>query len=538
LRLELGLRLRQTLAPQLIQSLKMLQMPVLKLEQVLRQELSTNPMLEEVETIEAVDEPDPSNSELTEPPVESSPDEKIDWESYLGEDSEFVPHRFSEHPEEQWERAPVFELTLYDHLVEQLNFSKLSPEDIEIGEFIIGNLDPSGLLGSISVPELAEALKAPVEKVEHVLKVIQGFDPPGVGARDLQESLLIQLEQRGLAESLEARIVREHWHELDRKTHMQLSKVLDVPMENVKEAMEGLRTLSPRPAQGRFTAAAMPVIPDLIVERLDDEYVVFHNDRNLPRLRVTAAYRDVLRRGSNSEEEIKKYVKDKLEQARWLINAINQRRTTMIKVMEAIVEEQKEFFDKGASFLKPLRMSDIANRVEMNVATVSRVSKEKYVQTPQGVFEIKSFFTGGVERSDGDAVTRRSVKTRIAEMILAEDTAEPLSDQEIYQRLHTDGIQLARRTVTKYREELKVPSARFRKRVFGRGKTDSVPIAPLQSCSNRPQVPEDLDIDDGFTITKEPKPAQNPLDNAIGHARRNPTAPKGASSQTIITGRI
>ena len=537
MRLELGLRLRQTLAPQLIQSLKMLQMPVLKLEQVLRQELSTNPMLEEVEILETTDEPEPITSELTEPPAESTQEEKIDWESYLGEDSEFVPHRFSEQPEERWERSPVFELTLYDHLVEQLNFSKLSPQDIEIGEFIIGNLDSSGLLG-MSVPELAEALKVPAERVEHVLKVVQGFDPPGVGARDLRESLLIQLGQRGLGEGLEAGIVREHWHELDRKTHTQLAKALDVSVERIREAMEELRTLSPRPAQGRFTTAAMPVIPDLVVERLDDEYVVFHNDRNLPRLRVTAAYRDVLRRGSTSGDEIKKYVKDKLEQARWLINAINQRRSTMIKVMEAIVEEQKEFFEKGSSYLKPLRMSDVADKVEMNVATVSRVSKEKYVQTPQGVFEIKSFFTGGVERVDGDAMTRRSVKTRIGEMIQAEDPAQPLSDQEIYKRLQSDGIQLARRTVTKYREELKVPSARFRKRVLGCAGTHAPPVLQPQADASRPQLPEDLDINDGFTIPNEPKPPQNQLDGSVGHARLNPLPLKGASGQTVIPGRI
>jgi RNA polymerase sigma-54 factor len=270
-----------------------------------------------------------------------------------------------------------------------------------------------------------------------------------------------------LADSLAARIVTEHWHELDRKTHMQLARTLGVSIERVREAMDELRTLSPRPAQGRFTTPAVPVVPDLIVDRIEDEYVVYHNDRNLPRLRVTGAYKDIMKRGSNSPAETKKYVKDKLEQARWLLNAINQRRSTMTKVMEAIVEEQKEFFEKGPNFLKPLRMGDIADKVGMNVATVSRVSKEKYVQTPQGVREIKSFFTGGVEMADGETMTKRNVKSRIAELINAEDPAKPLSDQEIYKKLQAEGIKLARRTVTKYREELKLPSARFRKRVFG-----------------------------------------------------------------------
>ena len=465
MKLELGLRLKQTLAPQLIQSLKMLQMPVLKLEQVLRHELSTNPMLEEIETLETVDDSDAPEAEAPEPASESSSSDDFDWENYFDEGSEFVPRKFSEQPEESWERTPVVEATLYDHLTEQLKLSKLSDDDVEIGEFIIGNLDSSGLL-TMSVEELAEALKCPVEDVQKVLKVIQTFDPPGVAARDLQESILIQLDQRGLKDSLAAAIVKEHWHELDRKTHMQLAKSLNVSIERVREAMEELRALSPRPAQGRFTTPAAPVIPDLIVERVDDEYVVYHNDRSLPHLRITSAYKDIMRRGSQSSEETKKYVKDKLEQARWLLNAISQRRSTMTKVMEAIVEEQKEFFEKGPTFLKPLRMSDIADKVQMNVATVSRVSKEKYVQTPQGVREIKSFFTGGVETADGDTMSKRNVKTRISELIAKEDPAKPLSDQEIYKRLQSEGIKLARRTVTKYREELKIPTSNQRKVLY------------------------------------------------------------------------
>ncbi len=495
MKLELGLRLKQTLAPQLIQSLKMLQMPVLKLEQVLRHELSTNPMLEEIETLEQVEDSD-SPDDIPEPQDAAPEKEKkddFDWENYFDEGSEFVPKGFSEHAEDSWERTSVVEATLYDHLTEQLKLSRIPGEDVEIGEFIIGNLDASGLL-TMSVEELAEALKVPIESVSRVLKIIQGFDPTGVGARDLRESLLIQLDQKGLADSLSARIVAEHWHELDRKTHMQLSRSLGVPIERVREAMDELRTLSPRPAQGRFTTPAVPVVPDLVVDRIDDEYIVYHNDRNLPRLRVTNAYKDIMRRGSKSPTETKKYVKDKLEQARWLLNAINQRRSTMTKVMEAIIEEQKEFFEKGANFLKPLRMGDIADKVGMNVATVSRVSKDKYVQTPQGVREIKSFFTGGVEMSDGsDAMSKRNVKTRISELINAESPANPLSDQEIYKKLKTEGIKLARRTVTKYREELKVPSARFRKKVFGqpiRKKSES------EQMSSPAVLPPDTEIRD------------------------------------------
>jgi len=470
-KLELRLGLRQVLAPQLIQSLKMLQMPVLKLEQTLRQELATNPLLEEVEAVET-EEMSEERELIDESMVNEAPttevvaDQQFDWESYFEEGSEFVPRRVTEQTDEMIERAPVTEILLYDHLVEQLQLARIPDEELEIGEYIIGNINDDGLL-PMSVEDMASDLKAPVERVAKVLQLVQTFDPPGVGARDLKESLLIQLAQRGQADSLAARIVREHWHELDKKTHMQLAQALGVPLERIHQGMDDLRTLSPRPAQGRFTVGARPVVPDLVVERVDDEYVVYHNDRNVPRLRINSAYKDLLRRGQNVPTETKQYVREKLEQARWLLNAINQRRTTMIRVMEAIVEEQKEFFEKGPAFLRPLIMEDVARRVGVNVATVSRVANDKYVQTPQGVREIKFFFNSGVARSDGEQMmTKPTVKQRIANIIDGEDPARPLSDQEIYQKLQAEGIKLARRTVTKYREELHLPAARFRKRIF------------------------------------------------------------------------
>ncbi|MBI3872403.1 MAG: RNA polymerase factor sigma-54 [candidate division Zixibacteria bacterium] len=470
MKLELRLGLRQSLAPQLIQSLKMLQMPVLKLEQTLRQELSTNPLLEEVEAVET-EETQEEQAILGEAtPAEAataqeSAEQQFDWESYFDEGSEFVPKRVSEHPEEIPERASAAETSLYDHLIEQLQLTRIPDDELEIGEYIIGNLNDDGLL-RFTVEELAADLKLPPEKVAKVLALVQTFDPPGVGARDLRESILIQFAQRGQADSLAARVVAEHWQELDRKTHMQLAQSLGVSVERVHQAMEELRELSPRPAQGRFTVGARPVVPDLIVDRVDDEYIVYHNDRNVPRLRINNSYKDLLRRGQNVPTETKQYVREKLEQARWLLNAINQRRSTMIRVMEAIVEEQKEFFEKGPAFLKPLIMEDIAQKVGVNVATISRVANDKFVQTPQGVREIKYFFNSGVARTDGESMTKPSVKQRIAAIITSENPATPFSDQEIYQQLQQEGIKLARRTVTKYREELHLPPARFRKTVF------------------------------------------------------------------------
>ena len=245
---------------------------------------------------------------------------------------------------------------------------------------------------------------------------------------------------------------------------MQIAKIIGVSFEKAQAALDLIKTLNPTPAHGRFESPAAAIIPDLIVDRVGGEYVILHNDRNVPQLRINPSYRSLVRRGSASSKDTKKYISQKLDQARWLLNAINQRRHTMVKVMGAIVEEQSEFFEKGVEFLRPLIMEDIARRVEMNVATISRVSNGKYVQTPHGVFEIKFFFNTGISRSDGGELSKRNVKSRIEEIIKAEDPEKPLSDQEIYRQLQDEGIKLARRTVTKYREELKILPARFRRR--------------------------------------------------------------------------
>lgn len=462
MKLSLNVSLRQTLAPQLIQSLKLLQMPVLRLEQTIRQELSVNPMLEELETVDDAQEPEPE--ELTE---EEAPDpqlEKIDWEDYLGDDAEFVPKSNREQREEILDRGPVTERTLYDHLAEQLSFTHLSEEDRQIGDFILGNIDDRGYL-VISVEEIAEELKIDAEHVERILAVIQTFDPLGVGARSLKESLLIQLRERKEENTLAYRVVQEAIEQLDRKSTLQVAKSMGVPFEDVQAALDHIKQLNSQPAKGMFTRGAMPVVPDLIVERVGEDFVVYHNDRNIPRLRVNQGYRDLLKRGNSTPKETKEYVRGKLDQARWLLNAINQRRTTMVRVMEAVVEYQKEFFEKGTSFLKPLIMEQVADHVGMNVATISRVANDKYVQTPHGVFEIKYFFNAGVPQDSGEDLSKRMVKEKIETLIKNESTSRPLSDQEIFQMLSNEGIQIARRTVSKYREELKILPARFRKRV-------------------------------------------------------------------------
>ncbi len=459
--LGLNLGLRQSLAPQLIQSLKMLQMPILKLEQTIRHELAINPMLEEVEELE----PDAESTDDTE--TEDSTEDAIDWEEYLFDDEEgYKVYEARESAEEIFEGTASAPINLYSHLTEQLSLLKLSEIEHQIGEYIIGNIAPDGYL-TISVNEMASELDIDAEIIELVLKHILTFDPIGVGARDLRESLMLQLEDKGMKNSLAYRIVDEHIHELDRKSILQIAKLMSVPAEKAQAAMNIVKNLSPTPAQGRFDAAAMPVVPDLMIERVGDEFIVFHNDNHAPRLRINSNYRALVKRGNTSSNDTKKYIKQKLEQARWLLNSINQRRTTMIRVMESIIIRQDEFFENGPEFIKPLIMEEIARDVDMNVATISRVSNSKYVQTPFGVYEIKFFFNSGISMEDGEDMSKRSVKQRIQEIINAEPLEKPHSDQEIFRRLNEEGIKLARRTVTKYREEMKIRPARLRKRVTG-----------------------------------------------------------------------
>lgn len=487
MKLGLQLKLKQTLAPQLIQSLKMLQMPILKLEQTLRHELVTNPLLEEVETLETDDSENEVEldvaSESEDDDKDDSELDKVDWDDYFSDDDfGYKVREIKESREDTYLATTKTEKSLYEHLHEQLSLLRLSEQQHIIGEYILGNIDARGYLVvsaeemaeemakemakelNVPVEELAEEFKVPVEEIVTVLEMIKKFDPIGVATRDTRESLMKQFRERNLENTLAYRIVDEHLYDLEKKSILQVAKLMGAPFEKAQSALDLIKSLNPSPAHGRFESPAAAILPDLIIERVGGEFVVLHNDRSVPQLRINPSYRSLVKRGSTSSKDTKKYIRQKLEQARWLLNAINQRRNTMVRVMGAIIEEQNEFFEKGVEFLKPLIMEDIARKVEMNVATISRVSNSKYVQTPHGVFEIKYFFNTGISRSDGGELSKRHVKTRIEEIIKAESLEKPLSDQEIYRQLQEEGIKLARRTVTKYREELKILPARFRRR--------------------------------------------------------------------------
>ena len=473
--LNLQMRPQLIMTPRLQQALKLLQVPTLELQQILKQEIMQNPMLEEVDDV--VENEDVEKDADTRPEEEAnkeaedpSKDDEIDWSDYVqdGLDRTYVPQ--SEAPQEFLEKVPVTRTTLSESLIEQLHFLKLPEQHLQLGEFIVGSLDDRGWLAT-PVEEIAHTTGTTLEEVEAVLTVVQALEPVGVGARDLRECLLIQLEAREERDTLPWRIIHDHFDHLVNRRFPEISRQLKVPVEEVQDAADVIATLNPKP--GFQVSAEEPryVTPDLLVERVDEEYVVMLNDRHLPRLRISGAYESVLRnkkkKSEMGEDEAKtrEYIQGKLNSAKWLIQTIEQRRRTMIKVMNCIIREQREFFDRGIAFLRPLTLQQVARQIDMHESTVSRVCSGKYVQTPRGVFELKFFFSSGLETEGGEDVSARTAKDIIRTLIEEEDKKVPLSDQKIAELLHAKGLRIARRTVAKYREQLSILPARFRRRV-------------------------------------------------------------------------
>jgi RNA polymerase sigma-54 factor len=364
---------------------------------------------------------------------------------------------------EFYERVPVTVKTLGEHLGEQLRLSNLGEMGLEIGEYLIGSLDENGYLQT-SIEEVAEHFGVAPEKVEEVLSVIQTFEPAGVGARNLQECLWLQVVQRKLESTLAARIIQEQFDNLLNRRFSEIARTLKCTVEEVQQAGDLIATLDPRPGQEIATEETKYVVPDLVVERVGEDFVVSLNDRNVPRLRISSAYQGMLRQKGSVPDDTRKYITEKLNSAKWLIQTIEQRRKTMIKVMRRIVEEQRDFFERGVEGLKPLTLQQIASHIGMHESTVSRVTTNKYVQTPRGVFELKYFFSSGLQTEDGDDVSAKVAKDRISQLIQNEDKRDPLSDQRIAELLQQHGLRIARRTVAKYRESLRLLPARQRRR--------------------------------------------------------------------------
>jgi RNA polymerase sigma-54 factor len=457
------------MTPRLQQALKLLQVPTLELQQILKQELMQNPLLEEVD--DAVEDTDSQEAETEtgepteEPESEKDGEEDIDWSEFMQEglDRTYVPAQ--EQQTEFYEKVPVTRVSLAEHLTVQLRLMELPPEVISLGEFLIGSLDDRGYLAT-PVPDVAESTGRSVDEIEQALKIVQALEPAGVGARDLRECLLLQLAARRQSGTLAWRVVDEHFDRLVNNKKAEIARALRVSPEDVQEATDALSQLSPKPGLEITTDEERYVVPDLIVERVGEDYVVLLNDRNVPRLRITQAYEKVLREAKKpGRDTTRDYIQSKLNSARWLIQTIEQRRRTMIKVMNCIIQEQREFFDRGIQFLRPLTLQQVARQIDMHESTVSRVTTNKYVQTPRGVFELKFFFSSGITTQDGEDVSSKTAREAIRQFIEEEEKKDPLSDQKIAEMLQGRGMNIARRTVAKYREQLNILPARFRRRI-------------------------------------------------------------------------
>jgi len=470
-----GLHLKQQLVmtQRLQQALKLLQVPTLELEQILRQELQINPLLEEVDPSEETEEeatadeaaPESEAGDENQEPATGEEDgeatEPIDWDEYFkdGFRTAVVEQELDE--DDQLERPPVYVPSGQQTLKDQLHLMVADDLDRDIGEYLIGCLNEDGFLAA-PVEEVAAFFEVDTDRVLRVLSVIQEFDPPGVGARNLQECLLMQLKARGRDDSPEAFVIQHHFEALKTRKFGDIAREMKITPKEVQEIAVRIGELDPKPGLSTTQDGARPIVPDLVVEKVDDDYVVYLNDSNLPRLRVSKAYESQLG-GGNQDANAVQFIDEKKRYAEWIIKTIEQRRRTMIKVMEAIVREQKEFFEHGAIALKPLTLQQVATVIGMHESTVSRVTRQKYVQTPRGVFPLKYFFSAGLDTQKGEEVAAKAVKMMIQEIVDSENPAKPLSDKKIVDILEERGLKIARRTVAKYREQLGILNARMRK---------------------------------------------------------------------------
>jgi len=460
------------LTPSLQQAIKLLPMSTLELADLLNQEVVENPLLEEVPTEELQPLEPAAAGEKAEddrpPATKSDTWEDADYEYFLGEylDDGYRPRM----PQEIKELPPIENTlsttqSLADHLMWQLSLQAGDELTREIGGAIIGNLDDDGYLVA-SIDEIAAMGGWPVEEVERVLRFVQRFDPIGVAARDLQECLCLQLRQIGLEGTPTERIVVEYLRLLQNHQVPEIAKRLGLSIDEVKEHVEIIRHLDPKPGSRYNPKQSQYVIPDVYVVKVEDHYVAALNEEGLPQLRISPIYRRLLDKGADQSDETRAYVKEKFRSALWLIKSVDQRQKTIHKVATSIITFQKDFLDHGIEHLRPLVLRDVANDIGMHESTVSRVVNNKYMHTPQGVFEMKFFFHSGISSSYGESVSSVTIKQRIRKIIENEDPRKPLSDSKIVSILQKEGLMLARRTIAKYREELKIPTSNQRKVLY------------------------------------------------------------------------
>ena len=470
------------MTPQLQQAIKLLQLGRLEYKEALERELLENPVLEEsreegeeqplsikVSEQESQNTPAAPTEQINESQA-SNKEETPEWEEYL--DNLFSESKplTSQKGLVDFEDRPSVEATLTkerslaDHLIDQLRVMEIDREIEKVLLYLIGNLDDDGYL-CVSDEEIIQTCNSTPENLSEAVAVLQTMDPPGIGARDVKECLLIQLDNLGLGESLAAKIVREHLDKVESRKFEQIMKVERVPMDRVSNAISTIRDLEPKPGRPFNDETVRYAIPDIYVYKVGNDYVVSLNEDGMPKLRVSPFYLDILKNDEGEQGSNKAYLNERLKAATFLIKSIHQRQQTILKVTQSIVRSQREFLDKGIDKLKPLTLKDVAEDIGMHESTVSRVTTNKYVHTPQGVFELKYFFTTGIRTAEGD-VSSSSIKERIKKLIAEESSSNPISDQQIVERLSTEGIEIARRTVAKYRESLGILSSSRRKQLF------------------------------------------------------------------------
>jgi RNA polymerase sigma-54 factor len=479
-KLHLKLSQKLIMTPSLQQAIKLLQLSKLELQEVLNQELLENPLLEEsAEEVKSeetqAEEVKSENEQAAEPaPVEAKKEEKdsfdeIDYDAYF---QDYIEYGYNprgmgeEHEEFPIENTLTRPPNLSDHLTWQLSMSDASPRTKEIAQFIIGNIDEDGYLRA-SNDEIAASGGYETEEVEKAVRAVQSLDPIGVGARDLRECLLLQLRFLDIDAPLVEVIIRDHWEEFMQRKFVALAKTLGIDMKTLEGIVELIKHLDPKPGRKYSNERAIYVEPDVYVHKVGDEYVIVLNEDGMPKLRINSGYRSMLNSmDSKSDGETVNYIKDKIRSAVWLIKSLDQRQRTIYKVAESIVKHQREFLEKGIDFLRPLVLRDVADDIQMHESTVSRVVSNKYMHTPRGLFLMKYFFHSGIDSDTGEDISSLTVKKKIQSYIENEDPRKPLSDSKIMKILNDEGINIARRTVAKYRDELNIPSSTDRKQIF------------------------------------------------------------------------
>ena len=469
-KLQTRLSQKLILTPSLQQAIKLLPMTTIELAELLNQEMTENPMLEEVPTDDPAQEAAATEQADAEKKEEHKDDtwDDQDYEYFFGEylDDGYRPRQ----PQEVKELPPIENTlsskgSLADHLMWQLNLQASSDEVRDIGAAIIGNVDDDGYLVA-SVNEIASLGEWDVTAVEQALEHVQAFDPVGVAARDLQECLLLQLRHLGLAGSAAETIVRDHLRALQTHKLPEIARALGMEIDEIKQHIEVIRGLDPKPGSRYSPTDSQYVIPDVYIVKTDDGYKAMLNEDGLPQLRISPVYRRLLDKGGEASDETRAYVKDKFRAALWLLKSVDQRQKTIVKVATSLINFQREFLDHGIEHLRPLVLRDVANDIGMHESTVSRVVNNKYMHTPQGVYELKFFFHSGISSSHGENVSSVTIKQRIKKIVTAEDPRRPLSDSKIMSILQKEGLVLARRTIAKYREELKIPTSNQRKVMY------------------------------------------------------------------------